>query len=224
MSKTSIVVGATLAVLGVGGLALGAWQVQQPRGTVYAEILAVEPVTRTVERPQEVCEDVERVVSEEVPVQVPVEAPAPSGPAASRDPHRIVGSAAGALVGGLLGNQVGGGSGKKIATVAGAIGGALAGREVQERVEARQHAQAGGQVQYETRYETRQRVVVEEECRTVVEQHEESRGYDVTYRLDGEELSRRLQSAPQAERLPVIDGEVQWQAEPDAAVEASTEV
>lgn len=113
MSKTSIVVGATLAVLGVGGLAFGAWQVQQPRGPVYAEILAVEPVTRTVERPREVCEDVERVVSEEVPVevpvQVPVEAPTPSGPAASRDPHRIVGSAAGALVGGLLGNQVGGG-------------------------------------------------------------------------------------------------------------------
>ncbi|NWN82188.1 MAG: glycine zipper 2TM domain-containing protein [Halomonas sp.] len=215
MSK-SIVVGTTLAVLGLGGMAFGAWQIQQPSGPEYAEILAVQPVTQTVERPREVCEDVERVVIEEVPV----EAPPTSGAASSRDPQRIVGGAAGAIVGGLLGNQVGGGSGKKIATVAGAIGGALAGREVQERVEARQHARAGGQVQYETR----ERVVVEEQCETHMEAHEETLGYDVTYRLDGEELSRRLESAPQAERLPVNGGEVQWQAEPDAAVEASTEV
>lgn len=223
MSK-SIVVGTTLAVLGLGGLAFGAWQVQQPRGPEYAEILAVEPVTRTVERPREVCEDVERVVSEEVPVQVPVESRAPSGPASSGDPHRIIGGAAGAVVGGLLGSQIGGGSGKKIATVAGAIGGALAGREVQERVEARQHAQAQPQVQYETRYETRERVVTEEQCRTVMEEHEESRGYEVTYRVAGEELTRRLETPPQAERLPVIDGEVQWQVESQDAASQSTRV
>ena len=218
----SIVVGTTLSVLGLGGLAFGAWQVQQPSGPRYAEVVSVQPVTRSVERPREVCEDVERVVTEQVPVEVPVQAP--SGPAASRDPHRIVGSAAGALVGGLLGNQVGGGSGKKIATVAGAIGGALAGREVQERVEARQHAQAAGQVRYETRYETRERVVTEEQCRTVMEAHEETHGYDVTYRLDGEELIHRLEEPPQAERLPVVDGEVQWRAgSGEASDEAITE-
>ncbi|SFU87230.1 glycine zipper 2TM domain-containing protein [Halomonas korlensis] len=120
MSK-SIVVGTTLAVLGLGGLAFGAWQVQQEDTPQFAEITHVETLTRTVETPREVCEDV--VVTQRAP---------------TRDPNRIVGTAAGAIVGGLLGNQVGGGSGKKIATVAGVVGGGLAGREVQERVEAGQ--------------------------------------------------------------------------------------
>lgn len=117
----SIVVGTTLAVLGLGGLAFGAWQVQQEDAPQYAQITHVEALTRTVETPREVCEDV--VVTQRAP---------------TRDPDRIVGTAAGAIVGGLLGNQVGGGSGKKIATVAGVVGGGLAGREVQERVEAGQ--------------------------------------------------------------------------------------
>ncbi|MBE0489514.1 MAG: glycine zipper 2TM domain-containing protein [Halomonas sp.] len=221
MSK-SIIVGSSLAVLGLGGLAFGAWQVQENRVSApqFAEIIDVAAATRSVERPREVCEDVEKVVSVEVPVEVPVQVPvtqaAPSGPGASQDPHRVVGTAAGAIVGGLLGNQVGGGSGKKLATVAGAIGGGLAGREVQNRVEARQHAQAGSQVQYETRYETRyetqNQTVTERQCQTVMESHEEHLGYDVTYRLNGEELTRRMESAPQAERLPVVEGEVQWQA------------
>ncbi|MBB3189746.1 glycine zipper 2TM domain-containing protein [Halomonas cerina] len=118
MSK-SIIVGSTLAVLGLGGLAFGAWQVQQqPQGPRYADITDVTPVTRTVQTPREVCEDV--VVSRQAP---------------TRDPHSLLGSAAGAVVGGLIGNQIGGGSGKKIATVAGAVGGGLAGREVQRRIE-----------------------------------------------------------------------------------------
>ncbi|MFC3283548.1 glycine zipper 2TM domain-containing protein [Litchfieldella rifensis] len=120
----SIMIGSTLAVLGLGGLAVGAYQVQtfsQPPEPVYADILSVDAATRSVETPREVCEDV--VVSQRAP---------------SRDPNRIVGTAAGAIVGGLLGNQIGGGSGKKIATVAGAVGGGFAGREVQERIEAGQ--------------------------------------------------------------------------------------
>ncbi|WP_192036557.1 glycine zipper 2TM domain-containing protein [Halomonas sp. YLGW01] len=120
----SIVIGSTLSVFGLGGLAVGAYQVSnfaQPPEPVYADILQVEAATRTVETPREVCENV--VVSQQTP---------------SRDPNRIIGTAAGAIVGGLLGNQVGGGSGKKIATVAGAVGGGLAGREVQGRIESGQ--------------------------------------------------------------------------------------
>ncbi|WP_069385015.1 glycine zipper 2TM domain-containing protein [Halomonas caseinilytica] len=120
MSK-SIVVGTTLAVLGLGGMAFGAWQMQEARQPQYADITGVEPLTRSVETPREVCENV--TVQRQ---------------ASTRDPHRVVGSAAGAIVGGLLGNQIGGGSGKKIATVAGAVGGGLAGREVQERIESGQ--------------------------------------------------------------------------------------
>lgn len=120
----SIVIGTTLSVFGLGGLAVGAYQVSnyaQPPEPVYADILQVEAATRTVETPREVCENV--VVNQQAP---------------SRDPNRIIGTAAGAIVGGLLGNQVGGGSGKKIATVAGAVGGGLAGREVQGRIESGQ--------------------------------------------------------------------------------------
>lgn len=138
MSK-SIVVGSTLAVLGLGGLAFGAWQVQQAdQGPQYGQITNVETLTRTVETPREVCKDV--VVQQQAP---------------TRDPHSVVGTAAGAIVGGLLGNQVGGGSGKKIATVAGAIGGGLAGREVQRRVEAGQTTTTT-QRQCETVVDTRQ--------------------------------------------------------------------
>lgn len=214
MSK-SIIVGSSLAVLGLGGLAFGAWQVQEqsPAEPQFAEVIGVAAATRSVERPREVCEDVDLVVHEEVPVEVPVTQAAAAGAGASQDPHRVVGTAAGAIVGGLLGSQVGGGSGKQLAAVAGAVGGGLAGREVQNRIEARQHAQAGGQVETETRYETRSRTVTEQQCQTVMESHEEHLGYDVTYRLNGEELTRRLESEPRAERLPVVEGEVQWQDE-----------
>ncbi|QJQ96458.1 MULTISPECIES: glycine zipper 2TM domain-containing protein [Halomonadaceae] len=115
----SIVIGATLAVFGLGGLAVGAYQVQNyAAAPQYADILRVDTVSRTVETPREVCENV--VVSQRAPVQ---------------DHHRIAGTAAGAVVGGLLGNQIGGGSGKKLATVAGAVGGGFAGREVQGRMQ-----------------------------------------------------------------------------------------
>lgn len=138
MSK-SIVVGSTLAVLGLGGLAFGAWQVQQAdQGPQYGQITNVETLTRTVETPREVCKDV--VVQRQAP---------------TRDPHSVVGTAAGAIVGGLLGNQVGGGSGKKIATVAGAVGGGLAGREVQKRIESGQTVSTT-QRQCDTVVDTRQ--------------------------------------------------------------------
>ncbi|MGM0536334.1 MAG: glycine zipper 2TM domain-containing protein, partial [Pseudomonadota bacterium] len=178
MSK-SIVIGSTLAVLGLGGLAFGAWQVQeQQRGPEYAEIINVETLTRSVETPREVCE--------EVVVQLPAEAS--TGQGASHDPHRVVGSAAGAIVGGLLGNQVGGGSGKKIATVAGAIGGGLVGREVQERVEARQHARSAP---------SQPRTTTRQECRTVVDTRQVTEGYEVTWRHGETVETRRLDSPPQ---------------------------
>jgi uncharacterized protein YcfJ len=178
MSK-SIVVGSTLAVLGLGGLAFGAWQVQQEEaGPQYAEIVDIQALTRTVETPREVCEDV--VVSQAAP---------------SRDPNRIVGTAAGALVGGLLGNQIGGGSGKKLATVVGALGGGLAGREVQGRVEANQRVQ------------TTQR-----QCQTVMDSHQETQGYEVSWRHDEAVQTSRLDSAPQGNRVLLEDGQPRWEA------------
>jgi uncharacterized protein YcfJ len=195
MSK-SVVVGTTLAVLGLGGLAFGAWQAQeQSAGPRYAEIVSVEEITRTIETPREVCEDVQ--------VQQPVQQP--QGQARSNDPNRLLGSAAGAVVGGLLGNQVGGGSGKKLATVAGAIGGGLAGREIQERIEANQHAQAAARSQPQTRTVTR------EECRTVIDTHEELEGYEVAWR-DGEEVrTARLEEKPEGDQVELEEGAPNWQ-------------
>lgn len=175
MSK-SIMVGSVLAVLGLGGMAFGAWQVQENRQPQFADITGVEPLTRTVETPREVCENV--TVQRQAP---------------TRDPHRVVGTAAGAIVGGLLGNQVGGGSGKKIATVAGAVGGGLAGREVQERVEAGQTVST-----------------TERRCRTVTDTHQETTGYDVSWRHEGEVHTTRLDSRPEGETVRLVDGEPQW--------------
>lgn len=177
MSK-SIIVGSTLAVLGLGGLAFGAWQVQETRQPQYAEITGVEPLTRSVETPREVCKDV--TVQRQAP---------------TRDPHRVVGSIAGAAVGGLLGNQVGGGSGKKIATVAGAVGGGLAGREVQERIESGQTV-----------------ATTEQRCHTVTDTHQETTGYEVSWRYDGELHTSRRDSRPESERIRLVDGKPQWQA------------
>ncbi|MDW5376888.1 glycine zipper 2TM domain-containing protein [Halomonas sp. HP20-15] len=115
----SIVVGGTLAVLGLGGLAFGAYQMNEAQAEPqFARITQVDRVTETVETPREVCEAV--AVTHQRPV---------------KDPNRIAGTAVGAIVGGVLGNQVGGGSGKKIATAAGAVAGGLAGREVQQRMQ-----------------------------------------------------------------------------------------
>ena len=175
MSK-SIVVGSTLAVLGLGGMAVGAWQIQESRQPQFADITGVETLTRTVETPREVCEDV--VVQQQAP---------------TRDPHRVVGTAAGAIVGGLLGNQIGGGSGKKIATVAGAVGGGLAGREVQKRIESGQTV-----------------ATTQRQCQTVTDSHQETVGYEVSWRYDGQEHTTQLDQRPEGERVRVVDGEPQW--------------
>ncbi len=175
MSK-SIVVGSVLAVLGLGGMAFGAWQVQESRQPQFADITGVQPLTRTVETPREVCEEV--VVQRQAP---------------TRDPHSVVGTAAGAIVGGLLGNQVGGGSGKKIATVAGAIGGGFAGREVQRRVEAGQTVST-----------------TEQRCHTVTDSRQETTGYEVGWRYDGQAHTSRLDHRPEGETVRVVNGEPQW--------------
>lgn len=80
-----------------------------------AEVIAVEPVMRTVKTPRQVCGD------EAVTHQAP-----------TRDPKRVTGTVAGAVVGGVLGNQIGGGSGKTAATIAGAAAGGYAGNRIQK--------------------------------------------------------------------------------------------
>lgn len=133
---------------------------------------------------------VPREVCEDVPVtrQQPV-----------KDENRIVGTVAGAVIGGVLGNQVGGGSGKKIATVAGAAAGGYAGNKVQQNMQEKNT---------HTEYETR--------CRSVSDAQEKFIGYDVSYRLNDETGTVRMDHRP-GERIPVEDGQLVLtrQATPD---------
>lgn len=84
----------------------------------FARVVNVQPLTRTVSEPREVCQEVEVVK------QAPV-----------RDEHQVAGTLIGGVIGGVIGNQIGDGDGRKIAKVAGAIGGAYAGNKVQERIQ-----------------------------------------------------------------------------------------
>lgn len=109
------VVAGAAAVTAIGGVA--GYKVLHPEPT-YAEVINVQPVTKTMRTPHQVCRD------EAVTRQAPV-----------KDENRIAGTAIGAVLGGVLGNQVGGGTGKTVATVAGAAAGGYAGNRVQRNMQ-----------------------------------------------------------------------------------------
>lgn len=113
----SLIIGIAAGALAV--TAVGAYAGYRTLGdNPSAEVLNVEPMTRTVQVAREVCGD-ELVLHE----------------AATNDPKRITGTVVGAVVGGVLGSQVGGGSGQKAATVAGAAAGGYAGSKVQKQMQ-----------------------------------------------------------------------------------------
>jgi uncharacterized protein YcfJ len=116
---------------------------------------------------------------------VPVTQTAPT-----RDPHRITGTAIGAVAGAVIGNQIGSGSGRDIARVGGAAAGGYAGNRIQKRMQ-----------------ENNTVTTTEQRCETVYDSHKERVGYDVTYELDGETQTVRMQHDP-GERIPVKDGEL----------------
>lgn len=108
----------------------------------------------------------------------------------AQDEHQVLGTVAGAVIGGVLGNQVGGGSGKKLATVAGAAAGGYAGNKTQEKM------QAGDTYQS-----------TEHRCETVMDSREVINGFEVTYRLRGEEGTVRMDHHP-GKTIPVVDGQL----------------
>ena len=107
-----------------------------------------------------------------------------------KDPYRVTGTVIGGVAGGRLGHQIGGGKGKTVATVAGAAGGAYVGNQVQ------------GSMQKSDVVTTTKRV-----CRTVYDKSQKVVGYDVTYRLEGNEGVVRTPFKPGA-TLPVKNGQV----------------
>ena len=107
-----------------------------------------------------------------------------------KDEHLIAGTVVGGLAGGLLGSTIGKGSGKTVATVAGAAAGGYAGNQVQKNMQKNDTV-----------------TTTERRCRTVNEKSQKLSGYDVTYRLDGQDATARTSFKPGA-TLPVKDGKV----------------
>lgn len=178
---------------------------------LYATVIGTEPLreSSTTTTPQQVCEDV--VVTERLP---------------ERDGN-VGGTVAGAVIGGLVGNQIGGGRGRDAATLGGAVAGGFIGNRVD-----RNHV--GGRVVNRTDRRCRTVNNTSTSSRTVAwnvtyrnpdgttgsmrtESKPGSRialgdgsrtvGYDVSYRLDGEVRTVRMEQPP-GPRLPVIDGQV----------------
>lgn len=116
---------------------------------------------------------------------VPVQRQAPV-----QDQNRIAGTVIGGILGGVVGNQIGRGSGNTLATVAGAAAGGYAGNTVQKGMQDRDTVST-----------------VEHRCRTVYGTADKVAGYDVTYRLAGQEGHVRMDRQP-GKTLPVKDGKV----------------
>ncbi|MCL4792678.1 MAG: glycine zipper 2TM domain-containing protein [Gammaproteobacteria bacterium] len=106
----------------------------------------------------------------------------------TKDPQQIAGTVAGAVIGGVIGSKVGGGDGKKLATVGGAVGGGYAGNKVQEGMQER------------NTYQESQRI-----CKTVRDSRQEQDGFDVTYRLNGQNQVVHMDHNP-GKRIPVENG------------------
>ena len=165
---TGLVVGG-IAVTAAGAFA--GYQAMDDRRS--AEVLDVQPLTKTVRTPRQVCSD--EVVTHQ---------------AATKDPKQVTGTIIGAVAGGVLGNQIGGGTGKTVATVAGAAAGGYAGNKVQENMQEKNTTQT-----------------VERRCRTVYDSSEAPDGYEVRYRLAGQEGTVRTDRDP-GRSIPVENGQL----------------
>jgi len=165
---TGLVVGG-IAVTAAGAFA--GYQAIDDRRS--AEVLSVEPLTKTVRTPRQVCSD--EIVTHQAEI---------------KDPKRVTGAVIGAVAGGVLGNQIGGGTGQTVATVAGAAAGGYAGSKIQKNMQENNTTQT-----------------VEKRCRTVYDSADRPDGYQVRYRLAGQEGTVRTDRAPGAS-IPVENGQL----------------
>src|ERR1700730_3919044 len=108
----------------------------------------------------------------------------------AKDKDRLVGTGVGAVVGGLLGSRIGGGNTRIFTGLAGAAAGGYAGNKIEQKV------------QKGDTYTT-----TEQRCVTVYDSHEESKGYEVVYMLDGKRHHIHLDHDPGKE-IPVRDGQI----------------
>jgi uncharacterized protein YcfJ len=145
-------------IAATGVAAVAGYQVIENR-SAYAQVLSVQPVTKSVRTPHKNC------WKETVTRQAP-----------TKDPDQVAGTVVGALVGGVLGHQVGGGRGKTVATVAGAAAGGYAGNKIQEKMQASDTYQSS-ETRCATVYDTVQKP-------DGYEVHYELQGREGTVRMD----------------------------------------
>ena len=138
-----------------------------------AKVISSTPVYERVPEPKQECWTETVSSTGSVTRSVPVEE------------HSIGGALLGGVVGGVVGSQVGKGSGSTVATAAGAIAGAIIGDRVasQNAAQAQQTTQAP---------QTRE----ERHCRQIENYRDVIRGYNVTYRYNGRDITTKLPYQP----------------------------
>jgi uncharacterized protein YcfJ len=179
MVRKSVLAMTTLGVLAATGAVAGPRDRLPAPGYDYAEVVRVDPIIETYDRP------VQRDQCWREPVRY-------REPARYHTARNDRGSAlVGAIVGGVIGSQFGSGGGRDAATAAGALLGYRAVRDDQRR--------------YGGRYDGgREYVRYEQRCEVNTEYFREERvtGYDVTYRFNGQIFTTVTDYHP-GERLQV---------------------
>ena len=150
-------------------------------GTVWAadfvdtaKVISSTPILERVSEPRQECWNETVSSTGTITKSAPVEE------------HSIGGALLGGVIGGVVGSQVGQGTGNTVATGAGAIAGAIIGDRVANQ-NASQQTQTTQEVP-QTREERR--------CRQVENYREVIRGYNVTYRYNGRDVTARLPYQP----------------------------
>jgi uncharacterized protein YcfJ len=132
-----------------------------------APVVAAAPILEKVNTPRQEC------WNEQVVTQAPSNSGSP------------LGAIIGGIAGGVIGHQIGSGRGNAVATGAGAVAGAVIGDKVDPN---------GGVFGGNANAGTNQQVV--QRCRTVDNWQDVVRGYNVTYRYNGRDVSVRLPYDP----------------------------
>ncbi len=132
-----------------------------------APVVATAPILERINTPRQEC------WNEQVVTQAPASGGSP------------LGAIIGGIAGGVVGHQIGSGRGNAVATGIGAVTGAVIGDKVDPN---------GGVFNGNANAGTREQVV--QRCRTVDNWQDVVRGYNVTYRYNGRDISVRLPYDP----------------------------
>lgn len=156
------------SIAAVTGLAAGGLPVASATDfTDLAPVVASTPIYERVNAPKQEC------WNESVTTQ---------GQTSGGSP---LGAIVGGIAGGVIGHQIGGGRGNAVATGVGAVAGAVIGDKVDPN---------GGVITGRANAESQEQVV--QRCRTFDNWQEVVRGYNVTYRYNGRDVTVRLPYDP----------------------------